>query len=144
MRDFTMPTIIFLIFFPCRSRIRILFHLIKLEISNIMMEIWRLQDLTICVLSLCDVMPSNIILVFHPRSAIVFFSSTHHHSCYCHFTCSMTWGIDVLVICSVTSCIAFWTSFFNKSKTTLFKKTEQSLTLTFLNKDQQKPIYWKL
>ena len=116
MRDFTMSTIIFLIFFPCRSRIRILFHLIKLEISNIMMEIWRLQDLTICVLSMCDVMPSNIILVFHPRSATVFFfqhtpsllllsfhmlydlryrctwffSSTHLHSCYCHFTCSMT------------------------------------------------------
>jgi len=85
-RDFTLPTLILLEFFPCRSCIHFLFHLIKLEISNIMTGIWKLQDLTISVLLMCDVMPSNIILVFHPRSASISFSpSTCHLRCLLSF-----------------------------------------------------------
>ena len=96
-RDFTLLILILLEFFPNRSCIRFLFHLIKLEISNIMMRIWKLQDPTISVLLMCDVMPSNIIPVFHPRSAsISFFPSACHLCQYYHVSCFMTWRTEDL------------------------------------------------
>lgn len=54
-------------FLSYRLHIHFLFHLTKLEILNIMMEIFKLQDLTISNLWMFAGMLSSRIRTFHPR-----------------------------------------------------------------------------
>lgn len=62
----------FLISFFYRSHIPFLSHSIKLEISNIMMETLKLQDLTIPSLWMSGAMRSRIVQMSHHRLATAF------------------------------------------------------------------------